>query len=255
MFNSKNEVVNDPVRTEMLMDEEIEETDSSIDDAIYDLETIRRETSTYTTGHSSNDFEPFSNMDKSMVLGVTIASFVIACLVFVFLIQKKKAPRGRFMRWLREFLNFRSIMIAGIIKFLYVFLAVALTISSVIVMFQGRDDTVLMMILIGLAMLIIGNIVLRITMEMTMAIISMWDNTSDIRGVLMKEEEMPEEKMPKESEMKKGPEVELPAEEQPATTSEATAEQPTETRPTQTIQPESKSPETVQPDTPPAPTA
>ena len=221
MFNSKNEVVNDPVRTEMLMDEEIEETDSSIDDAIYDLETIRRETSTYTTGHSSNDFEPFSNMDKSMVLGVTIASFVIACLVFVFLIQKKKAPRGRFMRWLREFLNFRSIMIAGIIKFLYVFLAVALTISSVIVMFQGHDDTVLMMVLIGLAMLIIGNIVLRITMEMTMAIISMWDNTSDIRGVLMKEEEMPEEKMPKEPEMKKGPEVE---------------------------------PETVQPETPPAPT-
>ena len=254
MFNSKNDVVNTPVRTEMLMDEEIEETDGSIDDAIYELETIRRETSTYTTGHSSNDFDPFSNMDKSMVLGVTITSFIIACLVFVFLIQKKKAPRGRFMRWLREFLNFRSIMIAGIIKFLYVFLAVALTISSVIVMFQGRDDTVLMMILIGLAMLIIGNIVLRITMEMTMAIISMWDNTSDIRGVLMKEEEMPEEKMPKEPEMKKGPEVELPAEEQPATTSKATAEQPTETRPAQTIQSESKSPETVQPDMPQAPT-
>ena len=157
MFNSKNDVVNTPVRTEMLMDEEIEETDGSIDDAIYELETIRRETSTYTTGHSSNDFEPFSNMDKNMMLGVTIASFVIACLVFIFLIQKKKAPRGRFMRWLREFLNFRSIMIAGIIKFLYVFLAVALTISSVIVMFQGRDDTVLTMILIGLVMLIIGN--------------------------------------------------------------------------------------------------
>ena len=254
MFNSNDEVVNTPVRTEMLMDEEIEGTDGSIDDAINELETIRHETSTYTTGHPSNVFEPFSNMDKSMVLGVTIASFVIACLVFVFLIQKKKAPRGRFMRWLREFLNFRSIMIAGIIKFLYVFLAVALTISSVIVMFQGRDDTVLMMILIGLAMLLIGNIVLRITMEMTMAIISMWDNTSDIRGVLVKEEEMPEEKMPKEPEIKKGPEVELPAEEQPATTSEATAEQPTETRPAQTIQPESKSPETVQPDTPPAPT-
>lgn len=254
MFNSKNDVVNTPVRTEMLMDEEIEETDGSIDDAINELETIRRETSTYTTSHSSNDFEPFSNMDRSMVLGVTIASFVIACLVFVFLIQKKKAPRGRFMRWLREFLNFRSIMIAGIIKFLYVFLAVALTISSVIVMFQGRDDTVLMMILVGLAMLIIGNIVLRITMEMTMAIISMWDNTSDIRGVLVKEEEMPEEKMPKEPEMKKGPEVELPAEEQPATTSEATAEQPTETQSAQTTQPEPKSPETVQPETSPAPT-
>ena len=144
------------------------------------------------------------------------------------------------MRWLREFLNFRSILIAGIIKFLYVFLAVVLTITSVIVMFQGRDDTALTMILIGLAMLIIGNILLRITMELTMAIISMWDNTSDIRGVLVKEDEKPIEKTPKEPEPEKEIATEGQAKEQPSTTtgdvvveqpsvatSEVAAEQPT----------------------------
>ena len=225
MFESNNATIDTPIRTERMMDEEIEEEDSMIDEVIYEPETIRRETSTYTTSHSSDNFEPFTNMDKSMVIGVTITSFLIACLVFIFLIQKKKAPRGRFMRWLREFLNFRSIMIAGIIKFLYVFLAVVLTITSVIVMFQGRDDTVLTMILIGLAMLIIGNIVLRITMEMTMAIISMWDNTSDIRGVLMKEEEMPEERTPKE------PETDTLIDKQLSTTSKTAIEQPAETPP------------------------
>ena len=116
-------------------------------------------------------------------------------------------------------------MIAGIIKFLYVFLAVVLTITSVIVMFQGHNDTVLTMILIGLAMLIIGNIVLRITMEMTMAIISMWDNTSDIRRVLVKEEEMPEERTPKE------PETDTLIDKQLSTTSKTAIEQPTETQP------------------------
>ena len=225
MFESNNATIDTPIRTERMMDEEIEEEDSMIDEVIYEPETIRRETSTYTTSHLSDDFEPFANIDKSMVIGVTISSFLIACLVFVFLIQKKKAPRGKFMRWLREFLNFRSIMIAGIIKFLYVFLAVVLTITSVIVMFQGRDDTVLTMILIGLAMLIIGNIVLRITMEMTMAIISMWDNTSDIRGVLMKEEEMPEERTPKE------PETDTLIDKQLSTTSKTAIEQPAETPP------------------------
>ena len=253
MFNSKRRTVNTPVRTEMLTDEEIEEMDGSIDDVTYKLDTIERETSSYTTDNSFDDFEPFSNVNLGMMLGVTISSFVIACLVFFFLIQKKKAPRGRFMRWLREFLNFRSIMISGIIKFLYVFLAVILTITSVIVMFQGRDDTVLTMILTGLAMLIIGNIVLRITMEMTMAIISMWDNTSDIRGVLVKEEERPEEKIPKEPKIKKEPETETPAEEQPTANVEAIAEQPTEAQSVQTTQPEPKISEGMQPEAPSTP--
>lgn len=219
MFESNEATVNTPVQKERMVEERIIELEEP--------ETTRHETTIHTTGELFDDFEPFSNINLGMVLGVTISSFVIACLVFAFLIQKKKAPRGRFMRWLREFLNFRSILIAGIIKFLYVFLAVVLTITSIIVMFQGRDDTVLTMILIGLAMLIIGNILLRITMELTMAIISMWDNTSDIRGVLVKEEEKPIEKTPKEPEPEKEVATEGQAKEQPSTTTgDVVVEQP-----------------------------
>lgn len=219
MFESNEATVNTPVQKERMVEERIIELEEP--------ETTRHETTIHTTGELFDDFEPFSNINLGMVLGVTISSFVIACLVFVFLIQKKKAPRGRFMRWLREFLNFRSILIAGIIKFLYVFLAVVLTITSIIVMFQGRDDTVLTMILIGLAMLIIGNILLRITMELTMAIISMWDNTSDIRGVLVREEEKPIEKTPKEPEPEKEIATEREAKEQPSTTTgDVAVEQP-----------------------------
>ena len=195
----------------------------------------------------------FGDINTGVVIGVVAVALIITIVLFVTIVKKKKAPKGRFLKWLREFLNFRSIMISGIIKFLYVFLAVILTITSVIVMFQGRDDTVLTMILTGLAMLIIGNIVLRITMEMTMAIISMWDNTSDIRGVLVKEEERPEEKIPKEPKIKKEPETETPAEEQPTANVEAIAGQPTEAQSVQTTQPEPKISEGMQPEAPSTP--
>ena len=109
------------------------------------------------------------------------------------------------MKWLREYLNFRSILISGIIKFVYIFLAVLLTIMSVVVMCQGRDETILPMIGVGLAMMVFGNIFLRIMMELTMAIIMMWDNTSDIRGVLVKEEERTEDIEPKSPEVEPVP--------------------------------------------------
>ena len=91
-------------------------------------------------------------------------------------------------------MNFRSIVIAGIIKFLYAFLATFLTIMSIVVMFQGKDDSVLTMIIAGLLIMIVGNVLLRVVMEMSMALIVVWGNTSDIRRVMMKEEEQPEEK-------------------------------------------------------------
>lgn len=174
-----------------------------------------------TTGGSSRSYNsnPLSNINGGVVGVAAIVSFIIAIIVFVTIVEKKKAPRGKFLRWLREYLNFRSILIAGIIKFVYIFSAVLLTIMSVVVMCQGRDEMVLPMIGIGLAILVFGNIFLRIMMEMTMAIISMWENTSDIRGVLVKEEEKPEEKEPKkpepEPEPKPAPEPEPVAEPTP----------------------------------------
>ena len=67
----------------------------------------------------------------------------------------------------------------------------------------GRDDTVLPMILSGLAVIILGNIVLRLMMEGMMIMIGMWENTSDMRAVMVKNEE--EAKL----------EVEVPASQEP----------------------------------------
>ena len=52
------------------------------------------------------------------------------------------------------------------------------------------------MVLAGLALMIFGNILLRIITEMTMAIIVMWENTSDIRLMMVKREEPAEKEEP-----------------------------------------------------------
>ena len=168
------------------------------------------------------------DVQPGILLAVGIIALITAILVFIFVIQKKKSFKGRFANWIKEYLNFRSILVAGIIKLLYVFLAVFLTIMSIIVMFQGKGDDVLPMVLTGLASLIFGNILLRVMLELTMALIVVWENTSDIRLLLVKRDELfgsGDNKLPKikESTDKNQPEVkesiaEVPVEvQQPST--------------------------------------
>ena len=167
-------------------------------------------------------------IQPGVLLAVAIIALITAILVFIFVIQRKKSFKGRFANWIKEFLNFRSILVAGIIKILYVFLAVFLTIMSIILMFQGKGDEVLPMVLTGLASLIFGNILLRVMLELTMALIVVWENTSDIRLLLVKRDELSrsgDNKLPKikESTDKNQPEVkesiaEVPVEiQQPST--------------------------------------
>ena len=152
-------------------------------------------------------------IQPGVLLAVAIIALITAILVFIFVIQRKKSFKGRFANWIKEFLNFRSVLVAGIIKILYVFLAVFLTIMSIIIMFQGKGDEVLPMILTGLASLILGNILLRVMLELTMALIVVWENTSDIRLLLVKRDELlkgEDDKLPETKEPidEKQPEVE-----------------------------------------------
>lgn len=162
------------------------------------LDSLDYAGSSYSNYSGSSSFlNPFGNVQPGVMLAIVVIALIISILVFIFLVQKKKAPRGRFLRWLREYLNFRSILVSGIIKFVYIFLAVVLTIGSFFIMFQGKGDSVLTMIGVGLVTLIVGNILLRVMLELTMALIVVWENTSDIRSVIVKKDEMPEERKPK----------------------------------------------------------
>ena len=119
---------------------------------------------------------------------ITLAlSVIITLAVFFGVAMRKNAPKSRFVRWWREFLNFRKIWIAGILKFVYIFLSTLLTIGSIAIMFYGGTEPWIF-VLLGLAGIIFGNLSLRIGFEMTMIMIGLWENTADIRGAVVKEE-------------------------------------------------------------------
>lgn len=150
----------------------------------------------YVTTTASDDLNGMlggvNARDVEIALVVTAGvSLVLALVVFFAIAMKKKAPKSGFMRYLREFLNFRKIWIAGVLKFVYIFLALCLTIGSVVLMFFGGSN-VLAVVLLGICMIIFGNILLRLGFEMTMMIIGVWENTRDIRGSLVRKDERPE---------------------------------------------------------------
>lgn len=153
----------------------------------------RIETTVSSPSSSSNPFGFMGDFDTGVAVVVPIVAFIITILMFVLVAERKKAPKNGFLRWLREFLNFRSILISGIIKFVYLFSAITLTILSFIVMTKGGNDSVLEAILAGLVILVFGNILLRVMMESIMIMIGLWKNTSDIRAVIVRDDERPDD--------------------------------------------------------------
>lgn len=205
----------------------------------------------FDTGFSGGIAGSGGGIQPGVLIAVGIIALIAAILVFIFVIQRKKSFKGRFANWIKEFLNFRSILVAGIIKILYVFLAVFLTIMSIILMFQGKGDEVLPMILTGLASLIFGNILLRVMLELTMALIVVWENTSDIRLLLVKRDEL------LKGEDDELPETKEPIDEKQPEVEELAIETSVEVeRPNFSQQPEAMQPELHQqqiPETPEAP--
>lgn len=167
---------------------------ATVDELLYVSggESVGDQVETTTTGASFEDVFGASAATVGAGLGVAaIMSLVFALVVFFAITMKKKASRSKFMRYLREFLNFRKIWIASILKFVYVFLALFITIGSIVMMFFGGNHVVATIIVCSLV-LVFGNILLRIGFEMTMITIGLWENTRDIRGVLVKGEEFSE---------------------------------------------------------------
>ena len=125
-----------------------------------------------------------------------VLSLVVAFVLFFGLVIRKKDPESRFAKWWKEFLNFRKIWIAGIMKFLYIFGSLLFIFGGIALMiyaiWEGREQGI--MILVGLGVMIVGPILLRLSFETTMLFVGLWENTADIRGAVVGEKQRVEEK-------------------------------------------------------------
>ena len=168
---------------------------ATVDELMYASggESVGEQVETTTTGTSFEDVFGANAETVGVSLGiVALVSLIIALVAFFTITMKKKAPKGKFMNYLREFLNFRRVWVASILKFIYLFFATLLTIGSIVMMFFGGEH-VAQMIIICLLVLVFGNVLLRVGFEMTMITIGLWENTNDMRAILVNDKEAPDE--------------------------------------------------------------
>ena len=109
----------------------------------------------------------------SLVLGIVGAILGY----FMFVRTEKKYP-NKFVNWLRDFLDFKEMLIETILKITYMFLAIFITLASF--------DLIRFDFLMFVLTLVLGNLILRVTYESIMVLLGIWKNTKEINAKIKK---------------------------------------------------------------------
>ena len=109
------------------------------------------------------------------ILSVVIA-IVGAFLVYFLFLKAKKDPKNKFLAYLKEFLDFKKMLIEPLLKILYLFLAILVTIGSIALF----GTTGLLGLIIVPLSIILGNVVVRLVYEGILIKIMIWKNTTEI---------------------------------------------------------------------------
>ncbi len=104
-----------------------------------------------------------------------ILAIVGGILVYFLFVKAKEEPKGKFLKWLKEFLSFKVMWIEPIMKVVYYIATIFVVLFSFSYLSLGGTG-----FLLFLCSLILGPIVIRIIYEATMMFIMIWRNTKDI---------------------------------------------------------------------------
>jgi len=105
------------------------------------------------------------------VLSVVLA-IIGGILVYIFFLNNKKLKLNGFLAWLKNFLNFNTMMLEVILKVLYLIATIYVILSSFSLI--GTN------FLLFLITLVVGPVIVRIIFESSLMFIMIWKNTSDI---------------------------------------------------------------------------
>ncbi|MBR3898166.1 MAG: hypothetical protein IKJ43_02660 [Bacilli bacterium] len=113
----------------------------------------------------------FSKLNTWAIISLILA-VVISLVVFFLFVKSNTNFKNKFVAWLKEFLNFRSILIENILKYLYLFCTVFMTFISFSLITEN---------FLGFLVVLVGsNVLIRIIFEFLLSMIMIWKNTSDI---------------------------------------------------------------------------
>lgn len=120
---------------------------------------------------------PYGVSGDTTAIGIwTIVALILAIiggiLVHFLFVKSKQEPKGKFMKWLKDFLSFKTMWLEPIVKVLYYIM----TIFVVLVSFALISQSFLAFIVT----LILGPIFTRLVYESIMMFIMIWRNTQNI---------------------------------------------------------------------------
>ena len=105
----------------------------------------------------------------------SILSIIGGILVYFLFVKSKTEPKGKFVKWLKDFLSFKIMWIEPILKVVYYIATIYIILLSFTFLAAGGTG-----VLMFFLFLILGPVIVRIVYEMTMMFIMIWRNTKDI---------------------------------------------------------------------------
>lgn len=104
-----------------------------------------------------------------------VLAIVGGILVYFLFVKAKTEPKGKFAKWLKDFLSFKIMWIEPILKVIYYVATIFTVLYSFTFLALGGYG-----FLMFLMCLVLGPIIIRIFYEATMMFIMIWRNTRDI---------------------------------------------------------------------------
>ena len=110
-----------------------------------------------------------------------ILAIVGGILTYFLFVKSKNQPKGKFAKWLKDFLSFKIMWIEPILKCVYYIATIATILISFGFLGYGGAG-----VLMFFCTLIFGPIVVRLMYEAAMMFIRIWHNTQDIADSVVK---------------------------------------------------------------------
>ncbi len=104
-----------------------------------------------------------------------VLAIVGGIVVYFLFVNAKTEPKGKFAKWLKDFLSFKIMWIEPILKVVYYVATIFTVLYSFTFLALGGYG-----FLMFLMCLVLGPIIIRIVYEATMMFIMIWRNTRDI---------------------------------------------------------------------------
>jgi cellulose synthase/poly-beta-1,6-N-acetylglucosamine synthase-like glycosyltransferase len=128
---------------------------------------------------SSNIYRSPSTSDLAgagiWVIIATILAIVGGILVYFLFVKSKTEPKGKFAKWLKDFLSFKVMWIEPIMKVVYYIATIFTILFSFTFLAAGGAG-----VLVFFITLILGPVITRIVYESFMMFIMIWHNTQEI---------------------------------------------------------------------------